>query len=200
MNVRAILAIVEKDLRVVSQSKGVMIPLLVVPLLVSILMPAILGVLPRVIAPSGLSTRGNFGELMQQMPPEFQAHLAGYNELQMFTVVTLVYYLAPMYLMLPLMVSSVIAADSVAGEKERKTLEALLYTPTSDTELFVAKVLAAWAPAVAVAWIGFAVYSITANWAAYPVMGTALFPNPLWIWLAVWVAPAVAGLGLCFTI
>jgi ABC-type Na+ efflux pump permease subunit len=41
------------------------------------------------------------------------------------------------------MVSSVLAADSFAGEKERKTLEALLYTPTTDRELFTAKLLEA---------------------------------------------------------
>ena len=67
-------------------------------------------------------------------------------------VLILVYFFAPFYLILPLMVASVIAADSFAGEKERKTLEALLYTPTTDGELFLAKMLSAWTPAVAVAW------------------------------------------------
>ena len=37
-------------------------------------------------------------------------------------------------------------------EKERKTLEALLYTPTTDRELLIAKMLGAWLPAVAIAW------------------------------------------------
>jgi ABC-2 type transport system permease protein len=200
MNVQAIMAIVEKDLRVLGQSKGVMIPLIVVPLLVSILMPGVLGILPRFVTSDELTRGTNFETLLAQFPATLQAQLAGYNEMQMFVVLILVYYLAPMYLILPLMVSSVIAADSVAGEKERKTLEALLYTPTSDRDLFVAKLLAAWVPAVLVSWLGFGVYSLTANWAAYPIMGEALFPNTLWLWLALWVAPAVAGLGLSFTV
>ena len=57
------------------------------------------------------------------------------------------------------MASSVIASDSFAGEKERKTIEALLATPLSDSELFVGKVLVAFIPAVLVTFASFAVYS-----------------------------------------
>ena len=39
------------------------------------------------------------------------------------------YLLAPLFLIVPLMVSAVLAADAFAGEKERKTLEALLHLP-----------------------------------------------------------------------
>jgi ABC-type Na+ efflux pump permease subunit len=105
-----------------------------------------------------------------------------------------------MYLILPLMVSSVIAADSFAGEKERKTLEALLYTPTTDAELFLSKVLSAWLPALGVAWGSFVLYAIVANVAAWPTMGRIFFPNLMWLILALWVAPAAAGVGLGTTV
>ena len=39
------------------------------------------------------------------------------------------YLLAPLFLIVPLMVSAVLAADAFAGEKERKTLERLLHLP-----------------------------------------------------------------------
>ena len=39
------------------------------------------------------------------------------------------YLLAPLFLIVPLMVSAVLAADAFAGEKERKTLESLLHLP-----------------------------------------------------------------------
>jgi ABC-type Na+ efflux pump permease subunit len=134
------------------------------------------------------------------MPPSLQAELAGYDEPQTVVVLLLVYFLAPMYLILPLMVSSVIAADSFAGEKERKTLEALLYTPTTDGELFLAKLLSAWLPALGVAWGGFLLYAIVANVASWPTMGQVFFPNLMWIVLALWVAPAAAGVGLGTTV
>ena len=120
----------------------------------------------------------------------------GLDEAQRWVVLALVYFLAPMYLIIPLMVASVIAADSFAGEKERKTLEALLYTPTTDGELFLGKLLSAWLPALGVAWAGFLLYGLMTNLAAWPVMGRIFFPNGMWLVLVVWVAPAVAGLGL----
>jgi ABC-type Na+ efflux pump permease subunit len=106
------------------------------------------------------------------------------------------YQLAPLYLLIPVMVASVIAADSFAGERERKTLEALVYTPTTDRELFLAKLLGPWLAGIAISWGGFLVYAIVANAAAWPLMGRIFFPNLMWMVLALWVAPAVAGLGL----
>jgi ABC-type Na+ efflux pump permease subunit len=94
------------------------------------------------------------------------------------------------------MVSSVLAADSFAGEKERKTLEALLYTPTTDRELFTAKLLGAWTAAITAALLGFVVYAVMVNAAGWHSIGHIFFPNWMWIVLVFWVTPAVAGLGL----
>jgi ABC-2 type transport system permease protein len=199
MNARAISAIVRKDLRVVMQTKGVMIPLIIVPIVMLVVMPGLAALLPSFSATPG-DPLGDMREFLAMVPAELRAELAVYNELQQIVVLAVLYFLAPMYLIVPLMVASVIAADSFAGEKERKTLEALLYTPTSDRELFVGKMLSAWLPAVAVAWIGFVFYGLVANIAGWPVMGQIFFPNLTWIVLALWVAPAVAGLGLGVTV
>ena len=45
------------------------------------------------------------------------------------------------------MISSVVAASSFVGEKERKTLESLLYTPIDIASLFWGKLLSAFIPA-----------------------------------------------------
>ena len=199
MNGRAIKAIVRKDLKVVSQNKGVLIPLIVVPLLFMVALPALAALVPLFEADLGSSLQ-EFGAFLEGMPPGLRSELAGLDESQMIVVLLLVYLLAPMYLILPLMVSSVIAADSFAGEKERKTLEALLYTPTTDGELLLAKLLSAWLPAVAVAWGGFILYALVGDIAAWPTMGRLLFPNLMWLILVLWVAPAAAALGLGFTV
>jgi ABC-type Na+ efflux pump permease subunit len=122
--------------------------------------------------------------------------LSGYNEEQQLIVFTLVYMLAPLFLIMPIMVSSVLAADSFAGEKERKTLEALLYTPTTDRELFTAKLLGAWLTAIAVTLLSFVVYGVMANAAGWHSIGHVFFPTWMWAALVLWVTPAVAGLGL----
>jgi ABC-2 type transport system permease protein len=71
-----------------------------------------------------------------------------------------------------------------------------LYTPPSDREHFLATVLSAWLPALAVSLGGFVLYGLVANLAAWPVMGRIFFPNTMWWALLLWVAPAAAGLGL----
>lgn len=199
MNFRAIRAIVRKDLKVVFQSRGVILPIVIVPLIMLVILPTLAAVALTLAGDSKVSLNG-LDSFIANMPESLRSELSGYNETQTIVFLALVYFLAPMYLIIPLMVASVIAADSFAGEKERKTLEALLYTPTTDRELFFAKLFSAWVPAIAVAIFGFLIYSLVANAAAWPVMGKVFFPNPMWLVLAFWVAPAVAGLGLGVTV
>lgn len=199
MNWRAIRAIVRKDLRVVLQSKTVLLPMIIVPAIMLVVLPLLAAQGPRLASLAGSPLAG-MESFLSNMPAGLQAEIAGLSEDQVFVVLALLYFLAPMYLIIPLMVASVFAADSFAGEKERKTLEALLYTPTTDGELVLAKMLAAWLPAVVVALGGFVLYGVVANLAAWPVMGRIFFPNLAWLALALWVAPAAAGLGLGATV
>ena len=106
------------------------------------------------------------------------------------------YLLAPLFLIVPLMVSVVLAADAFAGEKERKTIEGLLHLPISDRDLFLAKLLGAFVPAVIVSWIGFVCFAVVTNTVAWPVMHRIFVPTRLWGVMILWVAPAVAALGL----
>ena len=94
------------------------------------------------------------------------------------------------------MVSAVLAADAFAGEKERKTLESLLHLPISDRELFFAKLATAFLPAIAVSWIGFIAFCFVSNGVAWPVLHRIFVPTSLWLVMILWVAPAVATLGL----
>lgn len=199
MNWRAIKAIVYKDLKVVIQNKGVSIPLIVVPAIILIALPGLASLAPLLGDMPGSPFTG-LNIFIERMPVGLRAELANYDEVQRPVVLALVYFFAPMYLLLPLMVATVIAADSFAGEKERKTLEALLYTPTTDRELFLAKLLSAWLPALGIAWGGFVLYGLVSNVVAWPTVGQLLFPNAMWIVLALWVAPAAAGLGLGITV
>jgi ABC-type Na+ efflux pump permease subunit len=105
-----------------------------------------------------------------------------------------------MFLIVPLMVSSVVAADSFAGEKERKTLEALAYTPTTDRELLLAKMLGGWIPGVLVGLFGFLIYTICVDLVTWRVTGNIYLPNVFWLLMAFWVGPAAAGLGLGVTV
>jgi len=62
------------------------------------------------------------------------------------------------FMILPAIIPLAIAVYSIVGEKEQTTLEPLLATPITDTELFLAKALASVIPAVVVNWAGFGLF------------------------------------------
>jgi len=58
----------------------------------------------------------------------------------------------------PISLSLVIALETFVGEKERNSLEPLLATPMTDTQLYFGKMLAAMAPPIIAAYLGITVY------------------------------------------
>jgi len=82
--------------------------------------------------------------------------------------------LVPFLLMIvgffPISVSLVIALESFVGEKERHSLEPLLSSPLTDTELYVGKTFAAMIPPLFCSYLGIIVYlsglRITLGWTA----------------------------------
>ena len=199
MNWTPIWAIVHKDLSTVVRNRGVRTPLLITPVIILVVLPVMLvggGEILSNAAVPGMEDAGG-SALGAFTSPEAQARATGLPPGPgRWAVYVLEVFLAPLFLLVPLIVATVIAADSFAGERERGTLEALLHTPTTDEELLTAKFLAAWLPAVTVAWVGFAFYSVLANALAYPLIGFVFFPSATWLLLAFWVTPAVAALGL----
>jgi ABC-2 type transport system permease protein len=188
MNWRAIWAIMRKDLRVVLQNKGVVLPIVLLPVILFVVLPLLVLGLPAIFDSTGAGD-SDLQELLAMVAPGLRAQLEGLDPDAAGAVFFLVYMLAPMFLIVPIMVSNVIAADSFVGEKERKTLEALLYTPTTDGELLMGKLLSAWLPALLVSLLGYLLYSITANLAAAQLVGKPLFPNLIWTVMVIWVAP-----------
>ena len=185
-------AIVRRDLTVVGRSKAVVLPIVLLPLIL------FLG-LPLIVAGGLLLGGDQLGELEQlltMLPESIRQQLGEGSLRQVLTVYLLEYQFAAFFLIVPLMVSAVIAADSFAGEKERKTLEALLYTPTTDLELYVAKLLGPWLAALAVVAGSYVMYALTANVAAGGLVGRLLVVTPLWLLIVFWLSPAVAALGL----
>jgi ABC-type Na+ efflux pump permease subunit len=183
-------AIIVKDLLAVRRAKAVIIPMLAVPTLLMVLLPLGVGLAAR--------AQGNadVGRLLDSMPGDLAAPILELPAHEQLIVLVNGYLLAPLFLIVPLMVSAVLAADAFAGEKERKTLESLLHLPIPEKDLFLAKLLAAFIPALAVSWIGFLCFCLVANGVAWPVMHRVFVPTRLWLVMIFWVGPAVATLGL----
>lgn len=191
MRWRAISAITRKDLRIALRSRGVRLPMLLAPIVV-------LGAIPVVLVGAGwvISLRSLSGQgVVTPFTPRGEAIALAVVEAEQWVGFVLESLLAPLFVLVPLVIAVVIAADSFAGERERGTLEALLHSPAADEEMLVGKFLAAWLPAVAVAFGGFLLYTVVAGTLVLPYERLS-FPTAAWVLLAVWVAPAVAGLGL----
>ena len=201
MNWRSIWAIARKDLREVRQNKAAWGPAIAVPLIFAIILPLLFILMPKFIPVEDLQRElGDIDDLLKNLPPAVSAIFSGPDLEQTFVLYMTSFMLAPLFLIMPLMFSSVVGSDSFVGERERKTMEALLYSPATDMELFLGKVLAAVIPAIGLSWLTYLVYIIVVNAASFNLFGRIWFPLPAWWPLMFWLTPAFAVLGISATV
>lgn len=110
---------------------------------------------------------------------------------------TLVYMLA-----IPALVPAALASYSIVGERLQGTLEPMLSTPVRREELLLGKALAAFAPAVIVAYVVFALYIVLVELFAHPGVASALIHGsdvvaqvvftPLLAAWSIWIAIAIS--------
>jgi ABC-2 type transport system permease protein len=100
-----------------------------------------------------------------------------------------------LFLLMPLFTPILIASQSVAGEKERRTLEPLLASPVTSAELVTGKSLAAVVPAVAISWLAFIAFCISVDAVAWPLVHGPVLPDTVWLFGVGVVAPLYAFLG-----
>jgi len=200
MNLHAIRAVVVKDLQVVTQSRAVLFPIIGLVVIMMVVLPGVGGLLASSVDVETVDMEAITGDMdvfFDNLPPSLQDELDQFdNELQEVVYLMATMLFAPLFLIIPIMVANVIAADSFVGEKERKTLEALIYSPTTDRELYIAKIIGPWVAAIVVAWVSFVLYTFVLNVSAWGAMERVFFPNVVWIVLMLWVVPPAAGVGL----
>ena len=102
--------------------------------------------------------------------------------------------LKPLLLIIPAMLSMIIASDSIAGEKERKTIESLLILPLSDRELIIGKVFSSLFPAFLGSLLAFLSMGLTINITAASLLNgqIVIFTDPTWWILLLLLIPIVA--------
>jgi len=200
MSWRKIRVIAWKDILEVRQNKSVLVSMVLVPLIILVILPVVMLVLANLPGSAETLNDPDLQTMMQKMPAAIKESLGDMNDVQSSIMLMFGYLFAPMFLIMPLMLSASIAAESFAGERERKTLEALLYTAASDTELFIGKALAAFIPTLLISFVSFLVYALVLTIGGYPLFGRLWFPLPSWYPLVFWVTPAFAALGIGATV
>ncbi|MEM0120435.1 MAG: ABC transporter permease subunit [Thermoprotei archaeon] len=187
----AVLAIASKDIREYLSSRALVASVIALPLLISIAIPVFIRTL-LLNVPTNLSP-----QVTQFLPPVLRQALLTMGPKQalywyMFSVVTL-----PLFLLLPITSVIVLASDSFAGEKERRTLENLLAEPVTPLQLFFGKTLAPSSVALVVTWVSVSVYWVLASHYA-SMVGAAVTPGLVWVTAMLVVVPTItfANVGL----
>lgn len=198
MKMENVILVFMKDWREIRRNWQIILPVITIPIVFSVFLPLVTLLIPYLAGTSMSATQG-FESLINNLPSQVQLEMAEMTEQQRTIYMIALYFFAPFFLIIPLMASSVLASDSFAGEKERKTIEALLATPISDSELFLGKTMVSFVPAMAVTTLAFVLYSVIVNAISFSVFGgRMLLPNLVWMLLIFGVAPtiALAGIGL----
>ncbi len=195
-----IFLVFKKDWHEISRNWQVTAPIIAMPLMIAISLPFILNAISNMASLSGSST-GVFEAMIRNLPRQLRQELTAMTYQQAIFYMLSSYLVAPVFLIIPLLTSSVIASDSFAGEKERKTIEALLATPITDGELFLGKVLVSFTPSMAITLTSFLVYSIIIDiFSSTLFNGELLLPNLLWGLLIVGLAPTIAFASIGLTV
>jgi ABC-2 type transport system permease protein len=156
MSVSRILTLIAKELREFRSNPAAVLPVAVLVIACIALPFFVLLVIPRVTGESLASDRTIRGVValaartqphLARMPPGTAAEAFLFQQFLL------------LFLVAPVVGAVSLAAYSVVGEKQQRTLEPLLTTPVTAAELLVAKVLASFLPSLAIEAAGLAVYA-----------------------------------------
>lgn len=191
MNVRQ-LTVTKKDIRGVTLNKQVFAVLLIVPLALTIVLPSIF-VLVTAFAPDAAS---DFQKILDMLPADNGAR----SQQQRIFGLILNNIMPVFFLMIPIMASSVMAASSFVGEKEKHTLETLLYSPLSLKQMFQAKILAGFSVGMMVSYISFAAMMLVLELEVFLLTGKAILPSSSWLAIMLLIAPAISIIAIAVTV
>lgn len=185
------LVLIKKDVRGVIANKRVLASLLIVPLVLTIVLPSVF-VIGSVLEPETIS---DFQILLDMLP-----NTSGKTEQELILGLVINKIMPIFFLMIPIMTSSVMAASSFVGEKEKQTLETLLYSPLSLKQVFQAKILAAFFIGFMISFISFVAMMLVVEIEIFVLTGAILIPDFTWLIIMLLVSPAISLAGIAITV
>lgn len=181
-------AMFHKEVLDLTRNRGALVPVAIVAVLVLVLPFGIVVALPdltgnRLGEEVDLVTLSRLGVSREGLSVEGQVQLFLFEQF------------LTLFLLMPVTGAMALAAHSIVGEKQARTLEPLLATPISTVELLVAKVLGALAPTFAISVVSLVGFFIGVATLAEPGVALALV-NVRTALLVLLVGPAAALLAL----
>ncbi len=169
---RNVFAVAAKDIKETFSSISIYGPMMGIPLFFSIVLPILTIYVTMYAAPSIA--------VKLALLPVANLPANTLNKVSFMSFFSL-NVLGPIFLTIPILTATVIAADSFSGEKERKTSEALLSTPISKSELLTGKILASLIPTILLTVGVFAIYGSIIDILSHGSFGVYILPNAEWL-------------------
>ncbi|MCI9553573.1 MAG: ABC transporter permease [Acutalibacter sp.] len=189
---RPMVAIIQKDIRSITANKRMFSTLLIVPLVLAVFLPSVFILVLHFMPEKG----SDLLKLMKMLPLTVQES----GSLSTLIHLMLNFILPVFFLMIPIMASSVMAASSFVGEKERRTLETLLYCPLSLRQIFRAKILASFLLSMVVSAASFVAMLTVVEIETFCVTLGFVPPDAKWLLILLLVSPAISLIAITFTV
>jgi ABC-2 type transport system permease protein len=186
MNLSRIQAIVARELLEIRKSRLLLFTIFLPPLLLAFIPIVMFGLLGGEMNDANLNTSREQIARYYALSPE----LAKYSPNELMQLIVFQQFLV-LYLVMPLIIPMTVAAFSVIGEKQARSLEPLLATPIRTGELLLGKSVAAVIPAVIATWFAYAVFFIGAKFVTTAQVFAGLL-NPMWFVAMVVLTPLLA--------
>ncbi len=167
-----IFLIFKKEFQELLRNKEILATIVIMPIIFAVLVPISMVTL-QFTDQEDLGEENQLSDIFKNIAPNWDE----LNDLQRISLLQANMYLA-FLIMIPMTVPMATSGDSIAGEKERQTIESLLAAPISETELFLGKALAASSLSIAISWVAEIIYIIFTDVILYDIMGGKLaLPN-----------------------
>lgn len=184
-------ALIKKDIRSITANKRLLSVILIVPLVLTVVLPSVF-VIGAIQDPDSVA---DFQVLLDMLPN------SDADDSRRLIVSLLVNKIMPtFFLMIPIMATSVMAAASFVGEKEKHTLETLLYSPLSLRRVFQAKILSCFLVGMGVTFLSFAVMLSVVEAETLFFMGGGIMPEASWLIVMLLIAPAICLAAIALTV
>jgi len=191
-----VLTVARIDLRRLLKSRDYWIPMSLLAGLFFVVVPFVM--LSVVTSASGTANElvGQIGGVLDALPGPVQENIQGATPAARAAYAFAVYLLAPVAIIVPLTISSAVAAQTLVGERERGTGEFFAHSPLTEREMYLGKLISSLVPGFIATAVGFGAYSLIVNLRVGPEFGGWFFPTAGWWLLIVWVVPPFIAIAL----
>ncbi len=177
-------AIIKKDLRGITSNKQMFSVMLIVPLVLTVILPSIFILVIHFVP----EETAEFQKLLEMLPLAEQAGNFNQNIIKL----VLNNIMPVFFLIIPIMASSVMAASSIVGEKANRTLETLLYCPLSLRQIFQSKILASFLMSMIVSFTSFFAMILVMEIEIVLTTGAIILPDISWMIIMLLISPAIS--------